>query len=176
MIPRVTRILVTVAVAGMATVGIVAWARDAPHFPLPTRTHVHSPVPSARTASCAAPCRFAGVALPSPAEFGHFRAATGVGPGIVEMYDRFGAPFPARWASSVAAEGAMPMIRVKPRDVSPAPIAAGRFDGYLAVYGAALRRFGKPVAISLAPGANTSRASWGCRIRRAPTGLRGVTS
>ncbi len=167
MISRIGRVLVAVTVACLALAGTLTWARDARHVSAPAQASAAAPATAARAEACAPACRYTGVALSSPAEFGQFGSATKVRPGIVEIYDRFGAPFPARWASAVAAADAIPMIRVNPRGVSPAAIAGGEFDGYLTAFGAALRRFGAPVAISLAPGANSNRVPWGCRTRPA---------
>jgi len=111
---------------------------------------------------CAHQCRYAGVALASPNELDAFVSSTGVKPGLVEVYQTFGDPFPASWAASVSARGILPVIQINPSKVTLPDIAAGRYDHYLAGYAAAVGRFGRPVALSFAHEMNGDWYGWGC--------------
>jgi mannan endo-1,4-beta-mannosidase len=112
--------------------------------------------------SCLVTCRYAGVALAVGSALAGFVSATGIRPGIVVTYQRFGDPFPAQWSESLAASQVLPLIQINPRKVSLADIAAGRYDHYLARYGSAIREYARPVAISFAHEANGPWYTWGC--------------
>lgn len=112
---------------------------------------------------CMRDCRDLGVALGNRNSLPSFVHATGVHPQLVEVYRGFGSPFPPSWVASIAAAGQIPLIQINPYRVSLTGISAGKHDSYLSSYAAAVRRFGRPVALSFGHEMNGDWYPWGCR-------------
>jgi mannan endo-1,4-beta-mannosidase len=92
-----------------------------------------------------------------------FRAATGSQPDVVMYYSGWYVPFPAGFATSVANEGAVPLVQMDPDHINLASIAAGHYDAYLSAYAAAVHRYRHPVIISFGHEMNGDWYSWGYR-------------
>lgn len=95
-----------------------------------------------------------------------FAAETGTRPRIVLWYSGLDS-FPALFAAQAAAHSAIPMVQVSPGSVTMAGIAAGKHDGWIRLYAAAVRAYGKPVIIGFAAEPNGTWDQWG-RGRTAP--------
>jgi hypothetical protein len=63
-----------------------------------------------------------------------FTTATGAKPGVVLYYSGWREPFRARFATTVADHGAVPLVQIGPTEVSLAAVASGKHDGYLSAY------------------------------------------
>ena len=83
-----------------------------------------------------------------------FGVAVGRQPDIVLEYGVWDQPFSARFAHTLLAHGAEPLIQLEPTGASMSAIAAGHYDGYLRSYARQVRAFGHPVILSFAPEAN----------------------
>jgi len=90
-----------------------------------------------------------------------FRRATGARIAMVEIYTRFGAPFPGLALRRVISTGARPLMQWNPRGSPLARIAAGRYDTYLRRYAVSVRRFGRRVVLSFGHEMNGTWNSWG---------------
>ena len=90
-----------------------------------------------------------------------FSRATGAEPGIALYYSGWNDPFQARFAASARARHTIPFIQMLPYGVPLAAIAAGRSDGYLRSFAAAVRAFGAPVVIGFGPEMNGNWYGWG---------------
>jgi hypothetical protein len=77
-----------------------------------------------------------------------FARAIGKQPNLVSYYSGWYEPFSAEFAAAAARHGATPLIQLEPYKVSVAAIAAGRYDGYLNAYAAAVRAYGHRVVLS----------------------------
>lgn len=122
-----------------------------------------SPSHSAREHHVPATHHYVGVAVARQSDLGTFISATGVRPDIVQIYERFGTPFPAGWAADTVASGRLPMIQINPFGNSLADIAAGHYDSYLRSYAAAARKAGGRVGLSFGHEMNGRWYPWGCR-------------
>ena len=58
-----------------------------------------------------------------------FANATGAKPDVVMYYSGWFVPFPAAFATTVASNGAVPLVQMDPDKISVARISAGRYDG-----------------------------------------------
>ena len=129
--------------------------------------------PAARPGAAAppAPGSYVGVYAPgvpqSWAGVAAFTAATGVRPDVVVYYSGWPQPFAAGFAVVAARHHAVPLVQMDPTGASVAAIAAGRYDGYLRSYAAAVRAFGGRVILSFGHEMNGSWYSWGYRHTRA---------
>jgi hypothetical protein len=125
-------------------------------------TRPGEPTP-ARVTVCQASCHYVGVALTfmSQDDVSGFEQTTGIKPGIVESYQRFGQPFPSFWARTLLAQGILPMIQLQPRRIDLEAVAAGRYDKYLRRYATAVRALGTPVGLSFGHEMNGAWSSWG---------------
>jgi mannan endo-1,4-beta-mannosidase len=90
-----------------------------------------------------------------------FANATGAKPDVVMYYSGWFVPFPAAFATTVADNGAVPLVQMDPDGISVAGIAAGRYDGYLSAYAEAVRAYRHPVIVSFGHEMNGSWSSWG---------------
>jgi mannan endo-1,4-beta-mannosidase len=90
-----------------------------------------------------------------------FANATGAKPDVVMYYSGWFVPFPAAFATTVADNGAVPLVQMDPDAISVAGIAAGRYDGYLSAYAEAVRAYRHPVIVSFGHEMNGSWSSWG---------------
>ena len=155
------RRLLTIAVAIIAVVaiavGIVVYDETSqPGGPLP----VHLP-PAAGS--------YLGVyakGLPaSYAPVSAFADTTGAKPDVVMYYSGWYVPFPTSFATTVAKNGAAPLVQINPeqgsKGISLAAIAAGRYDGYLSAYAEAVRTYGHPVILSFGHEMNGNWEPWG---------------
>ena len=135
-----------------AAAALLGWQLIKPAAPAPARVTV-----------CLARCHYVGVALThmSQDHLTEFEQATDIKPGIVENYEAFGQPFPSTWVERLLAQGILPLIQLNPRRVTLRAIAAGRYDGYLSQYAAAVRALGAPVGLSFGHEMNGSWYSWG---------------
>ncbi len=97
-----------------------------------------------------------------------FRRAAGARIAMVEIYSRFGAPFPGRALRRVISTGARPLMQWNPRGTPLARIAAGRYDTYLRHYAVSVRRFGRRVVLSFGHEMNGTWNSWGAGHVRPP--------
>ena len=100
-----------------------------------------------------APASYAGVRA--------FTAATSTRPDVVMYYSGWYVPFPAKFASTAANDGAVPLVQMDPDGVSVASIAHGRYDGYLSAYAEAVRSYRHPVLLSFGHEMNGDWYSWG---------------
>jgi mannan endo-1,4-beta-mannosidase len=98
-----------------------------------------------------------------------FAEAVGRWPQIVSYYSGWGSPFASHFAAQAQGNGAETLVQITPRHVSLAAIAAGRWDGYLKRYAAAVRRFHHQVIISFGQEMNGSWYPWGWKYVPPPT-------
>jgi Glycosyl hydrolase family 26 len=158
--------VVAVGVVAAATASAVVSTRNASHNNV---AWPFKPSPSASPSwatpqhqQAAATHHYAGVALAKKSDLGSFVSATGVRPDIVQIYEPFGATFPARWAAHLAASDTLPLIQITPFHASLARIAAGHYDRYLRAYASAAKKIDGTVVLSFAPEMNGPRYPWGC--------------
>jgi mannan endo-1,4-beta-mannosidase len=90
-----------------------------------------------------------------------FTNATGTNLDIVMYYSGWFVPFPMRFATTAASNGAVPLVQMDPDYVSIAEIASGRYDGYLSAYAEAVRAYRHPVILSFGHEMNGSWFNWG---------------
>jgi hypothetical protein len=90
-----------------------------------------------------------------------FTSATGARPDVVMYYSGWYVPFPTAFATTVASNGAVPLVQMNPSKISLAAIAAGRYDGYLSAYAEAVRAYRHPVIMSFGHEMNGSWYTWG---------------
>jgi mannan endo-1,4-beta-mannosidase len=90
-----------------------------------------------------------------------FKSATGANLDVVMYYSGWFVPFPASFATTVANDGAVPLVQMDPDNVSVAGIASGRYDGYLSAYAEAVRAYRHPVILSFGHEMNGDWFSWG---------------
>ena len=125
-------------------------AADAPPPPgtLPHKPGTYLGVYAARV-----PVSYAGVTA--------FTTATGVTPDVVMYYSAWYEPFHVGFATAAASHGAVPLIQMEPKGINLANITAGKYDGYLSQYAAAVRSYHHPVILSFGHEMNGSWYSWG---------------
>jgi hypothetical protein len=102
-------------------------------------------------------------ALSSYAGVNRFAQAIGRQPNIVSYYSAWFEPFQARFATTVAKHGAVPLVQINPVGVSLAAIASGRYDSYLSTYATAVRSYRRPVVVSFGHEMNGQWYDWGYR-------------
>ena len=90
-----------------------------------------------------------------------FRTAIGSRPDVVMYYSGWYVPFPVGFATTVANEGAVPLVQMDPEGINLASIASGRYDAYLSAYAAAVHRYRHPVILSFGHEMNGDWYSWG---------------
>jgi mannan endo-1,4-beta-mannosidase len=90
-----------------------------------------------------------------------FENATGAKLDVVMYYSGWYVPFPARFASTVANNGAVPLVQIDPTDIKVAAIASGKYDGYLSAYAEAVRAYHHPVILSFGHEMNGDWSTWG---------------
>jgi mannan endo-1,4-beta-mannosidase len=95
-----------------------------------------------------------------------FTKATGARPDVVMYYSGWYVPFPAKFATTAANEGAAPLVQMDPtgvdgRGIKLAAIASGQYDGYLSAYAEAVRAYRHPVILSFGHEMNGGWYSWG---------------
>jgi mannan endo-1,4-beta-mannosidase len=92
-----------------------------------------------------------------------FARETGAQPDLAMYYSGWFVPFPARFATTAASNGVVPLVQMDPDGISIAEIAAGKYDGYLSEYAEAVRAYQHPVILSFGHEMNGSWYSWGFR-------------
>jgi hypothetical protein len=152
----ITVVVAIVAVAAIA-VGIIVYdANSEPSGPLPVR------LPPAAGS-------YLGVyAQGLPASYSPvsaFASTIGAKPDIVMYYSGWYVPFPTSFATTVAKNGAAPLVQINPeqngKGISLTAIAAGQYDGYLSAYAEAIRGYGHPVILSFGHEMNGNWEPWG---------------
>jgi mannan endo-1,4-beta-mannosidase len=157
---RQRRVKATIAAAGVAIVmagtlaGYHAWSS----------AHAgHSA--SQRHGLATAPSSYIGLyphgAPDSYAPVQAFTTATGVKPDVVVYYSGWLEPFQVGFVTTVANEGAVPLVQMNPTHASVAAIAAGSYDSYLRTYAKAVRAYHRPVILSFGHEMNGYWYSWG---------------
>jgi len=136
-----------------------------------SRTATSSSARAAATHSplAARPSSYLGVFLgyfetgrpPSYPPVERFAAVAGKGPNLVEYVSNWGQPFAASYAQTLRKHGATMIVQIDPNSVSPALIAAGRYDAYLRSYADSVRDFGNRVVIGFGQEMNARLWSWG---------------
>ena len=101
-----------------------------------------------------------------------FTNATGASPDVVMYYSGWYVPFPEKFATTAANNGAVPLVQMDPDYVSLAGIASGRSDAYLTSYAEQVRAYGHPVILSFGHEMNGSWFSWGYK-KTSPASVRG---
>lgn len=100
----------------------------------------------------------------APASYGGvstFAKAVGASPDVVMYYNGWFEPFNTHFATTVADDGAVPLVQLDPTRATAAGIAAGRYDGYLSAYAESVRTYGHPVILSFGHEMNGYWYSWG---------------
>jgi mannan endo-1,4-beta-mannosidase len=92
-----------------------------------------------------------------------FSKAAGAHPDVVMYYSGWFVPFPTRFATTAANDGAVPLVQMDPDSVTVAGIASGRYDGYLSAYAEAIRAYRHPVILSFGHEMNGTWYPWGYR-------------
>jgi mannan endo-1,4-beta-mannosidase len=92
-----------------------------------------------------------------------FIAATGVRPRVVVYYSGWQESFQAKFARTVVAHDAVPLVQINPTGISLAAIASGQYDTYLRSYATAVKTFGYRVILSFGHEMNGYWYSWGYR-------------
>ncbi|MDX6338408.1 MAG: hypothetical protein QOG05_5748 [Streptosporangiaceae bacterium] len=90
-----------------------------------------------------------------------FNNATQAKPDVVMYYSGWFVPFPGKFATTVANNGAVPLVQMDPDKISVSRIASGRYDGYLSAYAEAVRAYHHPVVMSFGHEMNGGWYSWG---------------
>jgi hypothetical protein len=90
-----------------------------------------------------------------------FNSATQAKPDVVMYYSGWFVPFPAKFATTVANNGAVPLVQMDPDNISVSDIASGRYDGYLSAYAEAVHAYRHPVVMSFGHEMNGTWYSWG---------------
>ena len=90
-----------------------------------------------------------------------FKSAIRATPDVVMYYSGWFVPFPAKFATTVANNGAVPLVQMDPDHINVSRIASGRYDGYLSAYAEAVRRYKHPVVLSFGHEMNGTWYSWG---------------
>ena len=93
-------------------------------------------------------------------------------PDVVMYYSGWWVPFPTKFATTVANNGAVPLVQMDPDNISVSQIASGRYDGYLSAYAEAVRAYQHPVVLSFGHEMNGTWYSWGYG-NTSPDGVRG---
>jgi len=97
----------------------------------------------------------------SYAKVTEFTKAIGASPDIVMYYSGWYVPFPLGFATTVANNGAVPLVQMDPDSVSTAAIASSQYDAYLSSYAEAVRAYNHPVILSFGHEMNGSWSKWG---------------
>jgi hypothetical protein len=126
-----------------------------PAAPLVPGTLPHTPGTYLGVYAAKVPVSYAGVTA--------FTSTTRVTPNVITYYSGWYEPFQARFATTAAAHGAVPLVQIEPTHVSLAEIASGKYDGYLSAYAAAVRTYRHPVILSFAHEMNGTWYTWGHR-------------
>jgi hypothetical protein len=151
---RLLKVFAAIVAAAAIALGVVVYNRASDHHdgPLP----VDLPQGTASYLGVYArgvPDSYSGVTA--------FTRATGAKPDIIMYYSGWFVPFPTRFATTAARNGAVPLVQMDPDNISVAGIASGRYDGYLSEYAEAVHAYGHPVILSFGHEMNGYWYSWG---------------
>ncbi len=75
-----------------------------------------------------------------------FNNAIKTKPDVVMYYSGWWVPFPTKFATTVANNGAVPLVQMDPENISLSRIVSTRYDGYLSAYVEAVRAYHHPVS------------------------------
>jgi hypothetical protein len=153
---RLAAIVVTggIAIALITFVVPNVWHPNQAAHPAPQRHNLPTtPASYIGVYSHDAPDSFAGVQA--------FSKVTGVKPRVVVYYSGWMEPFQASFATTVARDGAVPLVQMNPTKTSVAAIAAGRYDNYLNAYAKAVRTYHRSVVLSFGHEMNGHWYTWG---------------
>jgi mannan endo-1,4-beta-mannosidase len=166
--PRRGRRILAACLAVLAVVaiaaGVIEYNKSADHHAATGPLPVHLPTTPESYVGVytnTAPASYDGITA--------FTSATGTKPDVVMYYSGWFVPFPTAFATTVAANGAVPLVQMNPSGISVAGIAAARYDGYLSAYAEAVRAYRHPVIISFGHEMNGTWYSWGYRHTKAAT-------
>jgi beta-mannanase len=70
-------------------------------------------------------------------------------------------PFPTKFATTVADNGAAPLVQMDPDNIDISKIVAGKYDGYLSQYAEAVKAYKHPVILSFGHEMNGPWYTWG---------------
>jgi len=141
---------------------IIAAAATAGAVVLHNRSDPSGPLPVQLPASAGSYLGVYTKGLPeSYAGVSAFKAATGSKPDVVMYYSGWYVPFPTKFATTVANEGAVPLVQMDPENISLSQIARGKYDAYLSAYAAAVHTYRHPVILSFGHEMNGNWYSWG---------------
>jgi mannan endo-1,4-beta-mannosidase len=150
---RLLKALAAIIAAAAIAAGVVIYNKSAHHAgPLPDRL----PPDTASylgVYTSGVPDSYSGVTA--------FKNATGAQPDVVMYYSGWYVPFPTRFATTAADNGAVPLVQMDPDDISLAEIASGKYDAYLFSYAEAVRAYRHPVILSFGHEMNGNWYTWG---------------
>jgi mannan endo-1,4-beta-mannosidase len=139
--------------AAVIAAGVILFNRSSdPHGPLPVDLPT-TPGSYVGVYANGVPASYSGVSA--------FASASGVSPDVVMYYNGWFEPFSSGFATTVAADGAVPLVQLDPTGASLAGIASGRYDGYLSAYAESVRAYGHPVILSFGHEMNGYWYKWG---------------
>jgi hypothetical protein len=122
------------------------------------------PVKKVQVTLPATPGSYLGVYMPpSPTSFAGvtaFSSLIGVQPDVDMYYSGWLEPFQARFATSAARHGAVPLVQIDPTDVKLKAITSGKYDAYLISFADAVRSYGRPVILGFGHEMNGTWYSW----------------
>jgi len=156
--------MVTIGAAIIVAIAIaVAAAR---HYQTAAQRSVAAATPRAAALPHTPGSYLGAYAPPSPDSYrgvAAFTKGTGVQPNLTMYYSSWLEPFQAGFAATAARHGAVPLVQIEPYSTSLKAIAAGRYNGYLAGYAAAVRAYGRPVVLSFGHEPNGYWYPWSYR-------------
>ncbi len=142
------------AVIGVAAVLVVAVAFGVTRLSsTPSRPAALEPVRYLGVYERSVPASYAGI--------DQFGRAIGKQPDLAPYYSSWGEPFQAAFAATAAQHGAAPLVQINPAHVQLAAITAGRYDGYLRRFAAAVRSYHRRVIVGFGHEPNGYWFSWG---------------
>lgn len=97
-----------------------------------------------------------------------FTTSTGVKPRVIVYYSDWFESFQAGFATTVARNGAVPLVQIDPSHINISAIAAGDYDSYLTAYASEVRAYRHPVILSFGHEMNGHWYTWGY-TRTSPT-------
>jgi mannan endo-1,4-beta-mannosidase len=154
---RPVRILIT-GVAFLLLAGITVAATRHSNPPAPVAAGPlpvdlpHTPQSYLGVYAAHAPGSYAGVAS--------FMKSTGATPDVNMYYSGWYEPFKVNFAKTAAQHNAVPLVQIEPTHVRLAAITAGKYDGYLSQFAAAVRTYDHPVILSFGHEMNGTWYTW----------------
>jgi mannan endo-1,4-beta-mannosidase len=152
---RPLRTVIAIAAVIVLAAVIVAAVRHKPTAAAgpPSGTLPHKPGTYLGVYAAKVPLSYSGVTA--------FTTATGVTPDVVMYFSAWNEPFRAKFATTAAEHGAVPLIQIEPRGVSLSNIAAGKYDAFLSKYAVSVKAYHHPVILSFGHEMNGFWYSWG---------------